>query len=217
MVAFIERRPFVTLGFVPHRFVRDLLVGFAFGTGWLVLSIAILLLAGWARVHLPLTFSGSVLAWAAGTVFLNTVAQEVLARGYIFQTIRSNSNALIAILLSSLLFVAYHAGAFKGAWLPALNVFAAGVLFGVAYQFTQNLWLPIGIHFAWNFLLGPVLGLSVSGGDPWGVGSRLLIVEGPEVFTGGAFGIEGGLVVTLCTSIGIVILLLLFPGAKLAS
>lgn len=57
------------------------------------------------------------------------------------------------------------------------------------------------MRFAWNLLLGPVLGLTVSGTDQLGLGWCMLALEGPEVFTGGSFGLEGGLIVTLTTSL----------------
>jgi hypothetical protein len=61
--------------------------------------------------------------------------------------------------------------------------------------------LPIAIHFAWNMLLGPVLGLTISGTGALGLGWNVFEVVGPEKFTGGVFGIEGGLIVTLTTAI----------------
>ena len=131
-------------------------------------------------------------------MMLNTVTQEVLARGYIFQTIASKTSPTWAIFFSAVLFVLYHAGGLRGAPLATINVFGAGVLFGVAFHLSGNLWLPISIHFAWNFLLGPVLGLSISG-HAWRNGWRLLAIQGPSLFTGGAFGLEGSLVVTLTT------------------
>jgi hypothetical protein len=135
---------------------------------------------------------------------------EVLARGYIFQTIQLQSNGIWAIIVTSIIFVLYHAAGLQGNWLPALNVFLAGILFGVAYYRTGNLWLPIAIHFAWNFLLGPILGLSVSGQDlanNW----HLFTLQGPSLFTGGTFGIEGSLIVTAITILGIVTLLRWYP------
>jgi hypothetical protein len=137
---------------------------------------------------------------ALTALFFNTLTQQLLLCGYIFQTIRARSSFTVALLVSAALFSALHAGAFLGAWLPIVNVFGAGALFCLAYGITGNLWFPIGIHFAWNSLLGPVLGLTVSGTDQLGVGWRVFQVEGPALFSGGAFGLEGGLVVTITTA-----------------
>jgi len=104
------------------------------------------------------------------------------------------------VLVSSALFSLYHAGAFQGGWLPPLNVFLAGLVFCLAYGITGNLWFPTSVHFAWNFLLGPLLGLTVSGSGELTAALPLIELDGPARFTGGAFGLEGGFVVTLTTT-----------------
>jgi membrane protease YdiL (CAAX protease family) len=165
MVRLVERRSFMTLGFAPIHFVRDFTLGLIIGILWLVVSLVILRLFGWLTLQLTGQLDASTLFIAALAMLLNTLIQEVLSRGYIFQNIQSQSNATWAIIVTSIIFVLYHAAGLQGNWLPALNVFCAGVLFGVAYYRAGNLWLPIAIHFAWNFLLGPVFGLAVSGQD----------------------------------------------------
>jgi len=35
-------------------------------------------------------------------------------------------------------------------------------MLAAAYAWSRNLWLPIGIHFAWNFTEGGVFGAAVS-------------------------------------------------------
>ncbi len=151
-----------------------------------------------------MAFSGSLLLLGSTSVLFNVLTQQLLLCGYIFQTIRSRAGFPVALLVSAALFAGYHAGAFQGAWLPAVNVFAAGVLFCLAYGIAGNLWFPVAIHFAWNLLLGPVLGLTVSGTGEMGLGWSVFVIEGPPLFTGGAFGLEGGLVVTLTTALFII-------------
>ncbi len=211
MVRLVDRRPFVSLGFGLGHLSRDLMLGASIGAGWLFLSIAILWSAGWIAPQPSAPISWINLVWAAGAFAFNTLCQEVLARSYIFQTIQSRAGPLLAIILSAILFSAYHAGAFQGAWLlPAVNVFIAGVVFGAAYYLSGNLWLPIAIHFTWNILVGPVLGLTLSGQSQFNVGWQVFSVHGPTLFTGGPFGIEGGLVVTLTSVVCIGLILLLF-------
>jgi uncharacterized protein len=216
MAHFIDRRSFKTLGFSTDHWIRDLLLGFGIGTGWLAISVAILWLARMVQVQPAVVISGSFLTWTAAALSFNTVTQEVLARSYILQTIRSQTNATISIIATAVLFMAYHAGAYDGSWLPPLNVFLAGILFGMVYQLSGNLWLPIGIHFAWNFLIDPLLGLNVSGNSQAYRRWQLLIVQGPTSLTGGVFGLEGGLVVTLTTLLSIVVLLIFFRSQSAA-
>lgn len=208
MTRFVDRRPFLSIGLAPGKALREMVIGIAIGAGWLSLSIVSTLVAGWATVQLSGTFSGIVLSSSAVSTFLNVLTQQLLLCGFILQTIEKRTNFGVALLISAALFSAYHAGAFRGEWLPAINVFAAGCLFCLAYRVTRKLWLPVGIHFTWNYLLGSVLGLTVSGTDGMGDGWSIVTVEGPALFTGGEFGLEGGLIVTLTTALCTVAVLL---------
>jgi membrane protease YdiL (CAAX protease family) len=215
LVSFVDRRSFSSLGFAPTHFFRDSVLGILIGIAWLTLALTIMWLFGWLALQTTGQLDLSTLATAAIAMMLNTVIQELLARGYIFQTIQSQSNASWTVIVTSIIFVLYHAAGLQGSWLAALNIFCAGALFGIVYSVTGNLWLPIAIHFAWNFLLGPVLGLSVSGQDlanSW----HVFTLNGPTLFTGGNFGVEGSLIVTLVTLLGIFVLLRWYPRQSTA-
>lgn len=214
MTRFADKRPFLTVGFASKSAIRDLFSGLAIGAAWLGISIGVLLAAGWATPQNVSGFSIALLLIAAVSVFFNVLTQQLLICGYILQTIRAKAGLPIAMLVSALLFSVLHAAAFGGAWIPPVNVFGAGLVFCLAYGVTGNLWLPIAIHFAWNMLLGPVLGLTISGTGALGLGWDVFELVGPEIFTGGAFGIEGGLIVTLTTAILAMILMLIFARQR---
>jgi membrane protease YdiL (CAAX protease family) len=84
----------------------------------------------------------------------------------------------------------------------------AGLLLTVAYMYSRNLWFPIAIHFAWNFVQGNIFGANVSGG---GTSQSLLSakIEGAKWFTGGEFGPEGSIQATIFCLIATIILLIL--------
>lgn len=133
------------------------------------------------------------------SVFFYVLTQQILVCGYILQTIRAKVGLPAAVLVSALLFSAIHTAAFGGAWIPPINVFGAGLVFCLAYAITGNIWLPVAIHFAWNMLLGPILGLTISGQGSLGLGWSGFEIAGPKTFNGGSIGIEGGLIVTFTT------------------
>lgn len=214
MTRFVDKRRFSTVGFDWPRAFRDLSRGLGIGAAWLGASVGLLLISGLATYQVPAGFSGPLVLIAAGSALLNVLTQQLLVVGYIFQTIRAKGGFPIAVVVSALLFSALHAGAFQGSLIPPINVFAAGLVFCLAYGITENLWLPVAIHFAWNVLLGPVLGLTISGTGNLGLGWRFFEISGPDIFTGGAFGLEGGLLVTLTTTILIIILLLSYRRKK---
>jgi uncharacterized protein len=205
MLHVIDRRPLQSLGFTREHAAKDLCTGIALGSAMMAACVAILTTAGWA-IWLPdLRFSVGAVALGALSMIANTITQEVLVRGYVQQTLDSQFGTRNAVLLSACFFTLLHAGVIR-TLISGLNLFAAGFLLGVAYAVTRKLWLPIGIHFAWNFLQGPILGMRVSAQDV-SAGSQMLQVRGPVVFTGGPFGIEGGLVALTVTVAAAAVLL----------
>jgi hypothetical protein len=81
----------------------------------------------------------------------------------------------------------------------------AGILLAAAYAYTGRLWLPIGIHIAWNFTQGGIFGVEVSGNTSEGLLQGKL--SGPLWLSGGAFGAEGSVIaVCICLAMGIFLL-----------
>jgi membrane protease YdiL (CAAX protease family) len=117
------------------------------------------------------------------------VHEELLFRGYIFQKMRTWSR-MGAIGTTSIVFAALHATNRGISTIAIINLIIAGVLLALAYERYQRLWFPIGIHFVWNILSGPILGYGVSGYAADTTVFRT-IGSGPLLVTGGAFGIEG--------------------------
>lgn len=120
--------------------------------------------------------------------------EELVFRGYPYQVLR-RFNRPLAIGASSLLFAGLHTGNDDVTALALVNIFLGGVILALAYERYQRLWMPIGLHFTWNLMSGPILGYDVSGFTS----SRsllLAVVRGPALLTGGAFGIEGSILMT---------------------
>jgi membrane protease YdiL (CAAX protease family) len=177
-------------------------------------------LTGWITVTAPpVTESGLSPGPAAllSLTFYFTVAaiEEFTFRGYQLQNLseglagqRLGAQAAIvaALLLSSAIFGLLHATNSNATATSTLNITLAGVLLGLPYILTGELAISIGLHLSWNFFQGTVFGFPVSGSVP---SRRLLIPEqsGPTLWTGGAFGPEGGLLGTVATVIGCVLVI----------
>ncbi|MEO5887022.1 MAG: type II CAAX endopeptidase family protein [Anaerolineales bacterium] len=119
--------------------------------------------------------------------------EELLSRGYHLQTIASGINLFWGVIISSAVFGLLHLGNPNATWVSAAGIFFAGVYLAYGYIRTKQLWLPIGLHIGWNFCEGVVFGFPVSGLDIYAL--TRIQVTGPEIWTGGAFGPEAGLIV----------------------
>lgn len=112
-----------------------------------------------------------------------------------------------ALALSALLFGLLHLPNQNSSLFAALCIAVeAGILLGAAFMLTRNLWLAIGIHWAWNLFEGPVFGTPVSGGA-WEESFVRPVIQGPTLLTGGAFGPEASLYCLLvATAAGVILL-----------
>jgi hypothetical protein len=134
--------------------------------------------------------------------------EEIIFRGVLYRIIEESLGTWVALISTSLLFGFAHA-ANPGATLFSSVAIAleAGLMLGITYTLTRRLWLPIGIHFAWNFVQGGVYGVNVSGNqiDGW-LKSQLV---GPELISGGEFGAEASIVAVVICLLAFVALLAL--------
>jgi uncharacterized protein len=137
------------------------------------------------------------------------VGEELAIRGGVFRVLEDSLGTLIALLLSAALFGFLHAMN-PGATLLSDVAIAleAGILLGVAYAVSRNLWLAIGLHFGWNFTEGGVFGAAVSG-DGGGHGIVQVTFSGSDLLTGGKFGPEASVVaVGVCLAAAFVMLVM---------
>jgi uncharacterized protein len=202
---FLEGLSFAALGYAPHRgWWRDLLFGFALSAGMVLFVVLLQSSAGGTQVQLnPQWEAGS--AWRALlsslslTSLLLLVAaafEEIVFRGYVFQTLLRGVPAVVPLLLLSLLFGLAHWSNPSRTLFSTVNTVLAGLWLAVAYLKTRSLWLPTGLHFGWNWMMGLFFGLPVSGLQ---LRDSIFVTSSgsPLWLTGGSYGCEGGLSATL--------------------
>lgn len=194
----LERRPFKDMGLTASTPFRSL----AIGTGLGIAMIGTVFLLLWPSPWLEVTG----FRWD-DTVFLSVLSaifgylavaagEEIFTRGYVQSLLVERLGIWGGILATSLIFSLLHLSNPHTSWLSLVNLFLAGILLGVIKVATGNLWIPIGLHFTWN-LTQDALSLPVSGLQLI-VASPIQAVEtGPDWLTGGPFGLEGGIAVTL--------------------
>lgn len=210
---FLDKRSIESLGLKLNTWTLiDILTGI--GITFLQMGLIYLLMSGLGWI----TFQG--FAWQfdpIGLVLRNTLlffiifilvgwTEELLCRGYQLQTIASGTNLLWGVLLSSAIFGILHIFNPGANFASTLGIFLAGLFFAYAYVRTRQLWLPIGMHLGWNFFEGVGFGFPVSGLDIYPL--TRIQVHGPELWTGGRFGPEAGLIVIPALLLGVLLVYL---------
>jgi uncharacterized protein len=94
----------------------------------------------------------------------------------------------------SVLFGLAHSSNLNFSWLALVNTILWGIVLGYAFLLSGDLWLPIGLHFGWNWTL-PWFGANLSG-FTMGVTGYSMHWNIGALWSGGAYGPEGGLLTT---------------------
>ena len=202
-VRFIEDRPVseLSLSGMGGEFGVGLLLGFGLFTA----CILILVLLGYYRIEglNSWTLMLPMVPMAISSSFL----EELIHRGVLFRVTEEYLGSWIALVATSAFFGARHLGNPDATVIGAVFIaIEAGVLLAAAYMLTRRLWVSIGFHMSWNFTQAAIFSGTVSGVEmPPGLVKA--VIEGPELLTGGKFGVEASIFAfLLCTATGIVLL-----------
>lgn len=141
-------------------------------------------------------------------MFTVAIIEEILVRGIIFRILEEKLGSYISLSISSLLFGIFHLANAHSTFLSSLCITTAGFLFGAAFIYSRNLWLPIALHFAWNFTQSGIFGAITSGNEKTNSLFEAKI-QGPEIITGGEFGPEGSIQAIIFCMLGTMMFLIL--------
>ncbi|USX55057.1 CPBP family intramembrane glutamic endopeptidase [Lentzea sp. HUAS12] len=174
----------VSLKTAPGALGRGVLVGLAM-FGAVIVNIAFL---GGYEVRGIGSVTGMIAIF--GFMVAVAVTEELLYRGVLFRIVEEKIGTWLALMVSGLVFgFAHLPNPGATVWSSLAIAIEAGLMLGAAYVATRNLWVPIGVHFAWNFAQGGIFSTSVSGKDaPQGLLDG--VTSGPAILTGGEFGPE---------------------------
>jgi membrane protease YdiL (CAAX protease family) len=221
---------------LDRRRLRDF--GLALDPGWwadfvfgLVLGAGMMtaiFLAEWGRgwVAITGTFRTAVEGEPFGRAILMPVVlflavgivEELLARGYLLRTVAEGlafprlggprGGLIVATVVSSVVFALGHVGNPNATWVSTVNIALAGALLALGLLLTGQLALSIGLHITWNFFQASVFGFPVSGVDRFRTTFIATEQGGPDVWTGGVFGPEAGLLglAAMLLSAGLIVL-----------
>lgn len=198
MMRIYEMQPVLDVGlFLNGIGARHLGIGLALGAASSLLVAAVQWAAGWVRFERVAFLSHGLLTvsfWFL-VLLIGATGEELLFRGYAFQQLIRAVGPWFSIASTSLLFAWGHSANPAFSRIGMANTALFGILFGYAYWRTRDLWLPLGIHFAWNFSLA-IVGANVSGLKIKLMGISM-VAAGSPAWSGGEYGPEASLLTTM--------------------
>ncbi|MCL2670623.1 MAG: CPBP family intramembrane metalloprotease [Clostridiales bacterium] len=208
---YIEKRSPPTLGLrrANAKPLSEYLLGLGIGTAMLLASALISAAFGTVRAF---TLADTIRPLPLLLLFVGFLIQgaseELLCRGYLMTSIARRSKPIVAIIVSAIVFGLLHIANAGLTWLAMLNLILFGAFAAVYFIKRGSIWGIAAIHSAWNFVQGNVIGVEVSGSGMADSIFRLSFHPGRDLITGGSFGLEGGLGVSVVLILGILITLL---------
>ena len=201
-IKYLDKEKFINLGFDPKNRLGEFTIGIVIGGCIMAAGYSLLLFLG------EIDFQGVIFDFKeiiiSILIFITvSVLEEVLFRGYILKNLMISFNKYIALIVSSVLFSLVHGLNPNIDLFSLINIFLAGILLGISYIHTKNLWFPIALHLSWN-LFQAMLGFNVSGQKSYSL-IEFSIAEN-NMINGGDFGFEGSilsLIAMLVTIVGI--------------
>ncbi|MBV9156985.1 MAG: CPBP family intramembrane metalloprotease [Acidobacteriaceae bacterium] len=193
-----DRRPLTDIGLRSGRSSGwNFAIGVVFSAIAAALMLAAPLLAGTGHIVVRQngSFTWPTLVFYLVSLLVAATGEEMIFRGYAFQLLVEKIGPFATVLPVGVIFGLAHSSNPNATFLGVLNTILWGILLGYSFLRSHDLWLPIGLHYGWNAVL-PLFGVNLSG----------LTIEVTRYFyrwdltplwSGGAYGPEGGLLATV--------------------
>ena len=204
---YVDQKQLLSIGFTKGSILKDIVWGIALGMVLITGGFLILTTTGQISIS-TVQFNARDFIFSFLLFVCVAISEELFSRGYFLTNLMASMNKYLALGISALLFCLLHIANSNVTFLSMTNIFLAGILLGLPFIYTRQLWFPIALHFSWNFFQGPVFGYSVSGTKT----SAIFITKYSEanIWNGGEFGFEGSIVSTFFLVAAIAIVYFLF-------
>ena len=187
LMRFVDKEPFIKLGFSLKGKINDIILGMTLGLLLMAVGYTILILLGEIKfVGFNYDLKNIILLFLLFIAV--SIAEETYVRGYVLKNLLKSFNPIISLIISSAIFSLLHFFNPNVNYIALTELFIAGILLGISYVYTKNLWFPIALHLSWNFFQ-VMFGFNVSGMDTYSL-IEFEIIENNNI-NGGDFGFEG--------------------------
>lgn len=184
------------LGLTPiKKDWKDFVVGLIAGAAGISIAFLCLILSGSIKVTgCSMRYGECVLISFVAYIIVG-FGEEIVCRGLLMLSLKPLRSKIFIAVFTSVLFAAMHLGNNGISLLAFFNLFLFGLFAAYCFIRSGSIWLPIGFHITWNFVQGNIYGFHVSGNSEYSLVSHNVLKD--NIFTGGEFGPEGGLGVTI--------------------
>ena len=187
LMRFVDKEPFINLGFSLKGKVNDIILGMTLGLLLMAVGYTVLILLGEIKfIGFNYDLKNIILLFLLFIAV--SIAEETYVRGYVLKNLLQSFNPIISLIISSAIFSLLHFFNPNVNYIALTELFIAGILLGISYVYTKNLWFPIALHLSWNFFQ-VMFGFNVSGMDTYSL-IEFEIIENNNI-NGGDFGFEG--------------------------
>ncbi len=205
----VEKRSYTSMGFVAKGAVLEYMAGLGIGLALFALAVGFCVLTGQIEISLVDAPSVPLLVMFFLGFLVQGMSEELLCRSFLMLSLSKGCKLWVCVLTNALLFAALHLFNAGITPLALLNLTLFGVFASVYTLRRGSIWGICAIHSMWNFAQGNVFGISVSGmSQTPSVFTAVLPQNANGIINGGAFGLEGGLAVTVVLLMATVVVLL---------
>ena len=195
-----EGRSLLSLGFTRRGAAVEYAVGILGGLVLFGLPVLLCVVTGTLTLTLAEPAPSLLpLLLCLGGFIIQGASEELLCRSYLMVSLSRGLPLWACAVINALLFSLLHLGNPGISVIPLVNIFLFGIFASLLTLRRGSVWMVCAIHSIWNFSQGNLFGIPVSGirGLPSPLISNASDGGWQVWINGGAFGLEGGLAVTV--------------------
>lgn len=197
---YLDKEKFMNLGFDTKNRLYEFNIGIVIGAFIMTLGYLLLLFLGEINFQ-RIIFDFKEIVLSILLFIIVAVMEEILIRGYVLRNLMISFNKYVALFISAIIFALMHGFNPNINLFSMTNIFLAGILLGISYIHTKNLWFPIALHLSWN-LFQTIFGFNVSGQNSYSLIE--FSINESSILNGGSFGFEGSILSVIAMIITII-------------
>lgn len=203
----ILKRNNLSLGLVDENKIKNYGKGILLGFFLLSFVVLSLKFTGFAEIRKnPAGFNGKLFLLFVPAWMIQGFEEEFLLRAILMNQMAAKGKISLAILANSLIFSILHLGNAGFSIMAFVNIFLVGMVFSLIFYLQDSIYMSGAAHSIWNMTMANIYGITVSGNKSVGVTYFTTNLKGPDLISGGGFGVEGSLVTTIVLGILLIIL-----------